>query len=181
LRGAVSRVEAASSEPSEPDRFAGEARPRDLARAQDVRPPVEVVPERSEGALGNPGFDRPQELCELECAAERDADLPAVLLLLGSRDAVGTESIAQALRNVTRRELDEKLVGVECGASPVECLACHDTSVAETQVLPSEPTASTGMTLSRADGETRTPDPFITSEVLYQLSYVGMPEEARLV
>jgi hypothetical protein len=25
----------------------------------------------------------------------------------------------------------------------------------------------------RADGETRTPDPFITSEVLYQLSYVG--------
>jgi hypothetical protein len=24
-----------------------------------------------------------------------------------------------------------------------------------------------------ADGETRTPDPFITSEVLYQLSYVG--------
>jgi hypothetical protein len=27
-----------------------------------------------------------------------------------------------------------------------------------------------------ADGETRTPDPFITSEVLYQLSYVGMPE-----
>jgi hypothetical protein len=26
----------------------------------------------------------------------------------------------------------------------------------------------------RADGGTRTPDPFITSEVLYQLSYVGM-------
>ena len=26
---------------------------------------------------------------------------------------------------------------------------------------------------TRADGETRTPDPFITSEVLYQLSYVG--------
>ncbi len=26
----------------------------------------------------------------------------------------------------------------------------------------------------RADGETRTPDPFITSEVLYQLSYVGV-------
>ena len=25
----------------------------------------------------------------------------------------------------------------------------------------------------QADGETRTPDPFITSEVLYQLSYVG--------
>jgi hypothetical protein len=35
--------------------------------------------------------------------------------------------------------------------------------------------------VSQADGETRTPDPFITSEVLYQLSYVGMPEEARLV
>jgi hypothetical protein len=28
--------------------------------------------------------------------------------------------------------------------------------------------------LSRADAGTRTPDPFITSEVLYQLSYVGM-------
>ena len=27
----------------------------------------------------------------------------------------------------------------------------------------------------RADGGTRTPDPFITSEVLYQLSYVGVP------
>ena len=27
--------------------------------------------------------------------------------------------------------------------------------------------------IDRADGETRTPDPFITSEVLYQLSYVG--------
>jgi hypothetical protein len=27
--------------------------------------------------------------------------------------------------------------------------------------------------IGRADGETRTPDPFITSEVLYQLSYVG--------
>jgi hypothetical protein len=27
--------------------------------------------------------------------------------------------------------------------------------------------------IRRADGETRTPDPFITSEVLYQLSYVG--------
>ncbi len=26
---------------------------------------------------------------------------------------------------------------------------------------------------SRADAGTRTPDPFITSEVLYQLSYVG--------
>ena len=25
----------------------------------------------------------------------------------------------------------------------------------------------------KADGGTRTPDPFITSEVLYQLSYVG--------
>jgi hypothetical protein len=27
--------------------------------------------------------------------------------------------------------------------------------------------------LREADGGTRTPDPFITSEVLYQLSYVG--------
>ena len=27
--------------------------------------------------------------------------------------------------------------------------------------------------LPRADAGTRTPDPFITSEVLYQLSYVG--------
>jgi hypothetical protein len=27
--------------------------------------------------------------------------------------------------------------------------------------------------LSQADAGTRTPDPFITSEVLYQLSYVG--------
>jgi hypothetical protein len=27
--------------------------------------------------------------------------------------------------------------------------------------------------ITQADGETRTPDPFITSEVLYQLSYVG--------
>ncbi len=37
--------------------------------------------------------------------------------------------------------------------------------------------------LPRADGETRTPDPFITSEVLYQLSYVGavVLERARLV
>jgi hypothetical protein len=26
-----------------------------------------------------------------------------------------------------------------------------------------------------ADGETRTPDPIITSDVLYQLSYVGKP------
>jgi hypothetical protein len=29
--------------------------------------------------------------------------------------------------------------------------------------------------IPRADGGTRTPDPFITSEVLYQLSYVGAP------
>ena len=29
------------------------------------------------------------------------------------------------------------------------------------------------MNTREADGETRTPDPFITSEVLYQLSYVG--------
>ena len=28
--------------------------------------------------------------------------------------------------------------------------------------------------IARADGGTRTPDPFITSEVLYQLSYVGV-------
>ncbi len=27
---------------------------------------------------------------------------------------------------------------------------------------------------TQADGGTRTPDPFITSEVLYQLSYVGI-------
>jgi hypothetical protein len=27
--------------------------------------------------------------------------------------------------------------------------------------------------IRRADGETRTPDPIITSDVLYQLSYVG--------
>jgi predicted lipoprotein with Yx(FWY)xxD motif len=30
----------------------------------------------------------------------------------------------------------------------------------------------------QADGETRTPDPFITSEVLYQLSYVGADSDA---
>jgi hypothetical protein len=37
--------------------------------------------------------------------------------------------------------------------------------------------------IERADGETRTPDPFITSEVLYQLSYVGAvaAKTARLV
>ena len=29
-----------------------------------------------------------------------------------------------------------------------------------------------------ADAGTRTPDPFITSEVLYQLSYVGGPRES---
>ena len=29
-------------------------------------------------------------------------------------------------------------------------------------------------TIQRADAGTRTPDPFITSEVLYQLSYVGI-------
>jgi hypothetical protein len=32
----------------------------------------------------------------------------------------------------------------------------------------------------RADGGTRTPDPFITSEVLYQLSYVGAAEKSSL-
>jgi hypothetical protein len=31
--------------------------------------------------------------------------------------------------------------------------------------------------LMKADGETRTPDPIITSDVLYQLSYVGGPGE----
>jgi hypothetical protein len=31
-----------------------------------------------------------------------------------------------------------------------------------------------GNLLTRADAGTRTPDPFITSEVLYQLSYVGL-------
>lgn len=30
----------------------------------------------------------------------------------------------------------------------------------------------------RADAGTRTPDPFITSEVLYQLSYVGAAMDA---
>ena len=30
-----------------------------------------------------------------------------------------------------------------------------------------------GSLVCRADAGTRTPDPFITSEVLYQLSYVG--------
>jgi hypothetical protein len=30
----------------------------------------------------------------------------------------------------------------------------------------------------RADAGTRTPDPFITSEVLYQLSYVGAAPDA---
>jgi hypothetical protein len=33
------------------------------------------------------------------------------------------------------------------------------------------------MPSDEADGETRTPDPFITSEVLYQLSYVGAAVE----
>ena len=33
--------------------------------------------------------------------------------------------------------------------------------------------AEKDLQMGRADGETRTPDPFITSEVLYQLSYVG--------
>jgi hypothetical protein len=32
--------------------------------------------------------------------------------------------------------------------------------------------------VSRADAGTRTPDPFITSEVLYQLSYVGAAPDA---
>ena len=36
---------------------------------------------------------------------------------------------------------------------------------------------SWGCTL-RADAGTRTPDPFITSEVLYQLSYVGAAMDA---
>ena len=33
-------------------------------------------------------------------------------------------------------------------------------------------------TSARADAGTRTPDPFITSEVLYQLSYVGARKDA---
>src|SRR5438477_12768125 len=43
--------------------------------------------------------------------------------------------------------------------------------------------AKKSLQIGRADGETRTPDPFITSEVLYQLSYVGRvaAETARLV
>ncbi len=38
--------------------------------------------------------------------------------------------------------------------------------------------APPGGALCEADGETRTPDPFITSEVLYQLSYVGATGDA---
>ena len=34
----------------------------------------------------------------------------------------------------------------------------------------------TGCRASRADARIRTADPFITSEVLYQLSYVGVLE-----
>jgi hypothetical protein len=37
-------------------------------------------------------------------------------------------------------------------------------------LTPREPTGR----IIRADAGTRTPDPFITSEVLYQLSYVGV-------
>lgn len=37
-------------------------------------------------------------------------------------------------------------------------------------MAPETPQASIG---NQADAGTRTPDPFITSEVLYQLSYVG--------
>ena len=32
--------------------------------------------------------------------------------------------------------------------------------------------------IPRADGETRTPDPIITSDVLYQLSYVGASRDS---
>jgi hypothetical protein len=39
--------------------------------------------------------------------------------------------------------------------------------------------ATRSLWLSEADGGTRTPDPFITSEVLYQLSYVGRPGARR--
>ena len=43
--------------------------------------------------------------------------------------------------------------------------------------------AKKSLQIEQADGETRTPDPFLTSEVLYQLSYVGrvLPRTARLV
>ena len=40
--------------------------------------------------------------------------------------------------------------------------------------VPVERKSSRFQALLRADGGTRTPDPFITSEVLYQLSYVGV-------
>ena len=36
-----------------------------------------------------------------------------------------------------------------------------------------------GWALKKADAGTRTPDPFITSEVLYQLSYVGVRPSAE--
>jgi hypothetical protein len=38
--------------------------------------------------------------------------------------------------------------------------------------------APPGGALCEADAGTRTPDPFITSEVLYQLSYVGAAPDA---
>ena len=41
------------------------------------------------------------------------------------------------------------------------------------------PCANRTFVESEADGGTRTPDPFITSEVLYQLSYVGARAESR--
>ena len=42
-----------------------------------------------------------------------------------------------------------------------------------TRTKEAPPASAETALVSQADGGTRTPDPFITSEVLYQLSYVG--------
>ena len=50
-------------------------------------------------------------------------------------------------------------------APPSWCLGCGC----------GRPPTERGILRKKADGETRTPDPIITSDVLYQLSYVGVP------
>jgi hypothetical protein len=80
---------------------------------------------------------------------------------------------AHVMRDGARRRRISITEAIRTGrAAAASHRSLVDPSGADPAIRPAR-SSKKSLQIGRADGETRTPDPFITSEVLYQLSYVG--------
>jgi Phage integrase family len=181
-----------SARAREPELFAPVARELTALHLSQGRPPADalVFPDAAGGHLRRQNWRRRVWIPALERAGVayfRSYDLRhtcATLLLyegrtlnevaehLGHSDPGFTaRTYAHVMRDASRR----RRVSIAQAIGTARAAARRPRVDPSTQKRPSEESRSEkkSLQIGRADAGTRTPDPIITSDVLYQLSYVG--------